>query len=51
MAHFRGVEEPGWVDWYDTVTSQHLLDYQHHAYQHYLETLRAEVERMLADEC
>jgi nucleoside-diphosphate-sugar epimerase len=51
LASFRGVEEPGWVDWYDTATSQRLLDYQHHAYQRYLETLRAEVERMLADEC
>jgi hypothetical protein len=28
-----------------------LLDYQHHSYMSYLDALRAEVERMLADEC
>lgn len=50
MAAFRGQDEPGWVDWYDSAEAQHLLDYQQHAYSHYLDTLRAEVERMLADE-
>ena len=51
MATFRGQDEPGWFDWYDTTESQRLLDYQHHSYTSYLETLRAEVERMLADDC
>ena len=51
MAAFRAESEPGWVDWYDTTESQRLLDYQHHSYMSYLDTLRAEVERMLADEC
>ncbi len=51
LAVFRGVDEPGWVDWYDSTESQHLLAYQHHSYSHYLDTLRAEVERMLADDC
>jgi nucleoside-diphosphate-sugar epimerase len=51
MAAFRGAEEAGWVDWYDTADSQHLLAYQEHSYSHYLDTLRAEVERMLADDC
>jgi len=51
MAAFRGQDEPGWVDWYDTTESQRLLDYQQHSYTSYLEALRAEVERMLADDC
>jgi len=51
MASFRTQEEPGWVDWYDTAESQRLLDYQHHSYPSYLDTLRAEVARMLADDC
>ena len=51
MAAFRGQDGPGWVDWYDTTESQRLLDYQHHSYTSYLEALRAEVERMLADDC
>ena len=51
MATFRGQDEPGWFDWYDTTESQRLLDYQQHSYTSYLETLRAEVERMLADDC
>jgi hypothetical protein len=51
MAAFRAEAEPGWVDWYDTTESQRLLDYQHHSYMSYLDVLRAEVERMLADEC
>lgn len=51
LAVFRGEDEPGWVDWYDSTESQHLLAYQHHSYSHYLDTLRAEVERMLADDC
>lgn len=51
MATFRSANEPGWFDWYDTAESQRLLDYQHHSYPSYLDTLRAEVERMLADDC
>jgi UDP-glucose 4-epimerase len=50
-ASFRVQDEPGWVDWYDTAESQRLLDYQHHSYASYLEALRVEVERMLADDC
>jgi hypothetical protein len=51
MAAFRAQDAPGWVDWYDTTESQGLLDYQHHSYTSYLDTLRAAVERMLAEEC
>ena len=51
LATFRDQDEPGWVDWYDTAEAQRLLDYQHHTYTSYLDTLRAEVERMLADDC
>jgi nucleoside-diphosphate-sugar epimerase len=49
MAAFRGQDEPGWVDWYDTENSQRLLDYQQHTYTSYLDTLRHEVERLLAE--
>lgn len=49
MAVFRDPDTPGWVDWYDTVESQRLLDYQHHTYASYLETLRQAVERLLAE--
>lgn len=51
MAAFRGEEEPGWVDWYDTGLSQELLGYQDHSYATYLDTLRAEVARLLEDDC
>lgn len=51
MAQFRDVTEPGWVDWYDTAVSQRLLNYQQHTYQRYLDTLRQEVERLLAGDC
>lgn len=51
MAAFRDTHEPGWVDWYDTAESQRLLDYQQHSYTHYLDTLRAEVARMLEEDC
>src|SRR5215475_4342476 len=27
LAVFRGRDEPGWFDWYNTAESQHLLDY------------------------
>jgi nucleoside-diphosphate-sugar epimerase len=49
MAVFRGPDTPGWVDWYDTEESQRLLDYQQHSYPSYLDTLRQEVERLLAE--
>ena len=51
MAAFRGDDEPGWVDWYDTEVSQLLLGYQEHSYPAYLDTLRAEVARLLEDDC
>ena len=51
MAAFRGEDEPGWVDWYDTEQSQQLLAYQDHPYSTYLDTLRAEVARLLEDDC
>ena len=49
LATFRGQDAPGWVDWYDTADSQRLLDYQQHPYTSYLDTLRQEVERFLAE--
>lgn len=49
MAVFRGGHEPGWVDWYDTEESRQLLGYQEHSYASYLDTLRAEVARLLAE--
>lgn len=49
MARFREAENPGWVDWYDTAESQRVLEYQQHSYASYLDTLRQEVERMLAE--
>lgn len=51
MAAFRGPDEPGWVDWYDSAESQRLLAYQQHSYMHYLEALRAAVARMLEEDC
>jgi nucleoside-diphosphate-sugar epimerase len=51
MAAFRGQDEPGWVDWYDTEVSQRLLGYQDHSYSTYLDTLRSEVARLLEDDC
>lgn len=50
MAEFRGEDEPGWVDWYDSTEAQALLDYQQNAYEDYLNTLREEVARMLEDD-
>jgi nucleoside-diphosphate-sugar epimerase len=49
MAVFRDSDNPGWVDWYDTAESERLLQYQQHAYASYLDTLRQEVERILAE--
>ncbi len=50
MASFRGEDEPGWVDWYDSIEAQQLLDYQQNSYEDYLNTLREEVARMLEDD-
>jgi nucleoside-diphosphate-sugar epimerase len=50
MATFRGADEPGWVDWYDSEAAQKLLDYQQHSYEAYLDTLRAEVAKLLEEE-
>lgn len=50
MAAFRAADEPGWVDWYDSEAAQKLLDYQQHSYETYLDTLRAEVARLLEDD-
>jgi nucleoside-diphosphate-sugar epimerase len=49
MAVFRNADNPGWFDWYDTAESERLLHYQQHSYAGYLETLRQEVERLLAE--
>mgnify|MGYP003393750577 CR=1 FL=1 len=51
MAAFRDPHAPGWVDWYDTEESQRVLAYQQHSYTHYLDTLRAEVARLLEEDC
>lgn len=51
MAQFRDDSNVGWVDWYDSAVSQQLLDYQHNSYQSYLDALRAEVEKLMADDC
>lgn len=51
MATFRRADAPGWVDWYDTIDSQRFLGYQDNSYSTYLDTLCAEVERMLAEDC
>lgn len=42
-------ESPGWVDWYDTEESQHILKYQNRSYQHYADEMRAIIEAMMAE--
>jgi hypothetical protein len=37
------------VDWYDSAEAQQLLAYQEHAYEMYLDTLRAAVAKMLEE--
>ena len=49
LAAFRGQDEPGWVDWYDTELSEQLLHYQQHPYATYLETIRQQVEQLMAE--
>jgi len=43
-AHFQ--KHPGWLDWYDTAASQHILRYQNVSYQAYLGQLRSEIEKI-----
>ena len=50
MASFRGEDEAGWVDWYDSDEAQKLLAYQNNSYPMYLDTLQAEVAKMLEDD-
>lgn len=40
---------PGWVDWYDTEASQHLLSYQNTPYETFLAQIKAEVDRLMGD--
>jgi nucleoside-diphosphate-sugar epimerase len=40
---------PGWVDWYDTGESQHLLSYQNTPYETFLAQIKAEVDRLMGD--
>ncbi|MEC7913765.1 MAG: NAD(P)-dependent oxidoreductase [Chloroflexota bacterium] len=47
MAVYR--EEPGWNDWYDTVESQKILNYQNRSYDFYSGEMKAIVEEMMAD--
>lgn len=42
-------DSPGWVDWYDTVESQRILQYQTRSYQHYADEMRAIVEALMAE--
>jgi nucleoside-diphosphate-sugar epimerase len=42
-------QEPGWVDWYDTMESQRLLQYQHTPYETYLSQIQAIVEQLFAE--
>ena len=41
-------EEPGWMDWYDTLESQRSLGYQNRSYEHYAGEMRALVASMIA---
>jgi len=47
MAVYR--EEPGWNDWYDTVESQKILNYQNRSYGFYSGEMKAIVEEMMAE--
>lgn len=47
MAVYR--EEPGWNDWYDTVESQNILNYQNRSYDFYSGEMKAIVEEMMAE--
>ena len=47
MAVYR--EEPGWNDWYDTVESQKILNYQNRSYDFYSGEMKMIVEEMMAE--
>ena len=47
MAVYR--EEPGWNDWYDTVESQKILNYQNRSYDFYSGEMKAIVEEMMVE--
>jgi nucleoside-diphosphate-sugar epimerase len=47
MAIYR--EKPGWNDWYDTVESQKILNYQNRSYAYYSGEMKAIVEEMMAE--
>ena len=47
MAVYR--EEPGWNDWYDTVESQKILNYQNSYYDFYSGEMKTIVEEMMAE--
>jgi len=47
MAVYR--EEPGWNDWYDTVESQKILNYQNRSYDFYSGEMKTIVEEMMAE--
>ena len=47
LATYR--ETPGWVDWYDTEESQHILRYQNRSYQDYLAEMRALIQAMMEE--
>lgn len=49
MAAFRGADEAGWVDWYDTGASQRILNYQQHPYPAYLDAIRQAIEQMMEE--
>jgi len=40
-------DSPGWVDWYDTVDSQNLLNYQNRSYQRYSKEMQNIIQQMM----
>lgn len=40
-------DSPGWVDWYDTVDSQNLLNFQNRSYQQYSKEMQDIIQRMM----
>ena len=40
-------DSPGWVDWYDTVDSQNLLNFQNRSYQQYSREMQDIIQRMM----
>ena len=41
-------EEPSWTGWYDTTESQRLLQYQNHAFEDFIDQLRALYKRAIS---